>query len=185
MKIIDQNYFEGHLKLQNNLKNEYVVLKIINDKPVYSITPTLHYIEPGKELIVNFKRFEKLSINEIKNINDILIVVATHTKNKVEDANDAKIYIKKEDLFSPEYQLYTYTINLDNGHNPNLYMKEEKEREIILKHYNNQLNMNNISNKKEVREVEMEQQIKNFIEKCDNKGEIFFFYKKIKFIYII
>ena len=108
-----------------------------------------------------------MSINEIKNINDILIVVATHTENKVEDVNDAKIYIRKEDLFSPEYQLYTYTIHLDYGYNPNLYKKEEEERDEILKQYNNQLNMNNIKDIEEVkRHIE---KVKNEIKEYENK----------------
>ena len=167
IKIIDQNFFEGHLKLKNNLKNEYVVFQIINDKPFYSIAPTLYYIEPGKELTINIKRFEKLSINEIKNVNDFLIVVTSHTKNKIEDVNEAKNYIRKEDLFSPEYQLYTYTINLDYGYNPNLYKKEEEERDEILKQYNNQLNMNNIKDIEEVkRHIE---KVKNEIKEYENK----------------
>ena len=169
IKIIDQNFFEGHLKLKNNLKNEYVVFQIINDKPFYSIAPTLYYIEPGKELTINIKRFKKLSINEIKNVNDFIIVVASHTKNKIEDVNEAKNYIIKEDLFSPEYQLYTYTINLDYGYNPNLYKKEEEERDEILKQYNNQLNMNNI------RDIE---EVKSHIEKV--KNEIKEYHNKIK-----
>ena len=167
IKIIDQNFFEGHLKLKNNLKNEYVVFQIINDKPFYSIAPTLYYIEPGKELTINIKRFEKLSINEIKNVNDFLIVVTSHTKNKIEDVNEAKNYIRKEDLFSPEYQLYTYTIHLDYGYNPNLYKKEEEERDEILKQYNNQLNMNNIKDIEEVkRHIE---KVKNEIKEYENK----------------
>ena len=167
IKIIDQNFFEGHLKLKNNLKNEYVVFQIINDKPFYSIAPTLYYIEPGKELTINIKRFEKLSINEIKNVNDFLIVVTSHTKNKIEDVNEAKNYIIKEDLFSPEYQLYTYTINLDYGYNPNLYKKEEEERDEILKQYNNQLNMNNI---RDIEEVKSHiEKVKNEIKEYHNK----------------
>lgn len=174
IKIIDQNYFEGHLKLKNNLKSEYVIFKIINDKQFYSIAPTLYYIEPGKEFTINIKRFEKLNINEIKNVNDFLIVVATHTKNKIEDVNDAKIYIRKEDLFSPEYQLYTYTINLDYGYNPNLYKKEVEEGEDILRQYNNQLNMNNISDIEEVkRHIEkVKKEIKEYENKIKNLKSI-------------
>lgn len=151
VKIIDQYFYEGHLNLKNNFKLEYVIFKIINDKQYYSITPTLYYIEPGKEITINIKRFEKLSINETKNVCDFLVVVATHTKNKIEDVNDAKIYLIKENLYSPEYQIYTFTINLDYGYNPNFYKKEEEERENILNQYKNQLNMNNINDVDEVK----------------------------------
>lgn len=174
IKIIDQNYYEGHLKLVNNFKSEYLIFKIINDKPFYSIIPTLYYIEPGKDLTINIKRFEKLNINETLNVNDILIVVVTHTKNKIEDVNDAKIYIRKEDLFSPEYQLFTYTINLDYGYNPNLYIKEFEENEEILNQYNNQLNMNKINDIEEVKAhiEKVEKEIKEYEKKIKNLKSI-------------
>ena len=145
VKIIDQNYYEGHLRLKNNLNSEYLIFKILNDKPIYSITPCLYFIEPGKDIIINIKRFEKLTINEIKNILDYIIVLVAHTKNKIEDVNDAKIYINKNDLYSPEYQLYSYNITLDYGYNPKIYEKEEKEWKNIFNQYENQLNMNKIT----------------------------------------
>lgn len=167
VKIIDQYYYEGHLKLKNNLKSEYLIFKIINDKSYYSITPTLYYIEPDKEITINIKRFEKLTINETKNVYDFLIIVVTHTKNKIEDVNDAKIYIRKEDLYSPEYQLYTYTINLDYGYNPKIYKKEVEEGENIFNQYKKQLNMNNITDIGEVKKhIE---DVKNEINEYENK----------------
>ena len=174
IKIIDQNYFEGYLKLKNNLKTEYVIFKIINDKSFYSIVPTLYYIEPDKELTINIKRFEKLSINEAKNVNDFLIIVVTHTKNKIEDVNDARIYLKKEDLFSSEYQLYKYTINLDYGYNPKLYEKEVEERENILNQYENQLNMNKINDIEEVKThiEKVKKEIKEYENKIKNLKSI-------------
>ena len=174
IKIIDQNFFEGHLTLKNNLKTEYVIFKIINDKPFYSIAPTLYYIEPDKELTINIKRFEKLSINEAKNVNDFLIIVVTHTKNKIEDVNDARIYLKKEDLFSPEYQLYKYTISLDYGYNPKLYEKEAEERENILNQYQNQLNMNKINDIEEVKThiEKVKKEIKEYENKIKNLKSI-------------
>ena len=174
IKIIDQNYFEGYLKLKNNLKTEYVIFKIINDKSFYSIAPTLYYIEPDKELTINIKRFEKLSINEAKNVNDFLIIVVTHTKNKIEDVNDARIYLKKEDLFSSEYQLYKYTINLDYGYNPKLYEKEVEERENILNQYENQLNMNKINDIEEVKThiEKVKKEIKEYENKIKNLKSI-------------
>ena len=107
VKVIDQNYYEGYLRLKNNLKSEYLIFKILNEKQIYSITPCLYYIEPGKDIVINIKRFEKLTINETKNVLDYLIVIIAHTKNKIEDVNDAKIYINKNDIYSPDYQLYS------------------------------------------------------------------------------
>ena len=75
VKVIDQNYYEGHLRLKNNLTSEYLIFKILNDKLSYSITPCLYYIEPGKDIIINIKRFEKLTINDLLNINYILIIL--------------------------------------------------------------------------------------------------------------
>ena len=174
VKIIDQYFYEGHLKLKNNLESEYVIFKIINDKQYYSITPSLYYIEPGKDITINIKRFEKLSINETKNIYDFLVVVVTHTKNTIEDVNDAKIYLRKEDLYSPEYEIYSFTINLDYGYNPNFYKKEEEERENILNQYKNQLNMNNINDPDEVRGhiEDVKKEIKEYLNKINNLNSI-------------
>ena len=145
VKVIDQNYFEGHLRLKNNLKSEYLIFKILNEKQIYSITPCLYYIEPGKDIVINIKRFEKLTINETKNVLDYLIVIIAHTKNKIEDVNDAKIYINKNDIYSPDYQLYSYSITLDYGFNYKIYEKEEKERKNIFDKYESQLNINRIT----------------------------------------
>ena len=174
VKIIDQYFYEGHLKLKNNLNSEYVIFKIINDKQYYSITPSLYYIEPGKEITINIKRFEKLTINETKNVYDILVVVVTHTKNTIEDVNDAKIYLRKGDLYSPENEIYSFTINLDYGYNPNFYNKEEKERETILNQYKNQLNMNNINDPDEVRGhiEDVKKEIKEYVKKINNLNSI-------------
>ena len=145
VKVIDQNYYEGYLRLKNNLKSEYLIFKILNEKQIYSITPCLYYIEPGKDIVINIKRFEKLTINETKNVLDYLIVIIAHTKNKIEDVNDAKIYINKNDIYSPDYQLYSYSITLDYGYNYKLYEKEEKERKNIFDKYESQLNINRIT----------------------------------------
>ena len=170
IKIIDQNYYEGHLKLKNNLNTEYIIFKIINDKPCYSITPSLYYIEPGKEITINIKCFEKLTINETKNIYDYILLLVAHTENPIDDVNDAKIYVKKEDLYSPDYQLYNYTISLDYGFNPNVYKKEVEENENILNQYKNQLNMNNINDIEEVKKyIDM---VKEEIKEYDNKIKI-------------
>ena len=174
VKVIDQYYYEGHLKLKNILKSEYLIFKIINDKPNYSITPSLYYIEPDKEITINLKRFEKLTINETKNVYDFLIVVVTHTKNKIEDVNDAKRYIRKEDLYSPEYQLYTYSIYLDYGYNPKIYKKEVEEGENIFNQYKKQLNMNNITDVEEVKKhiKEVKKEINEYEKKIENLKSI-------------
>jgi hypothetical protein len=151
VKVIDQNYYEGHLRLKNNLKSEYLIFKILNEKQIYSITPCLYFIEPGKDIIINIKRFEKLTINETKTAFDYLIVIVAHTKNKVEDVNDAKIYINKNDIYSPEYQLYSYTITLDYGYNYKIYQKEEKEMNDIYDKYEKQLNINKITDVEKIK----------------------------------
>ena len=151
VKVIDQNYFEGHLRLKNNLKSEYLIFKILNEKQIYSITPCLYYIEPGKDIVINIKRFEKLTINETKNVLDYLIVIIAHTKNKIEDVNDAKIYINKNDIYSPDYQLYSYSITLDYGFNYKIYEKEEKERKNIFDKYESQLNINRITDVEKIK----------------------------------
>ena len=151
VKVIDQNYYEGHLRLKNNLTSEYLIFKILNEKQIYSITPCLYFIEPGKEIIINIKRFEKLTINETKTAFDYLIVIVAHTKNKIEDVNDAKIYINKNDIYSPEYQLYSYTITLDYGYNYKIYQKEEKEMNDIYDKYEKQLNINKITDVEKIK----------------------------------
>ena len=151
VKVIDQNYFEGHLRLKNNLKSEYLIFKILNEKQIYSITPCLYYIEPGKDIVINIKRFEKLTINETKNVLDYLIVIIAHTKNKIEDVNDAKIYINKNDIYSPDYQLYSYSITLDYGFNYKIYEQEEKERKNIFDKYESQLNINRITDVEKIK----------------------------------
>ena len=164
VKIIDQNYYEGHLHLKNNLESEYLIFKILNEKPVYSITPCLYYIEPGKDIIINVKRFERLTINEAKNVLDYIIVIVAHTKNKINDVNDAKIYINKNDLYSPEYQLYSYSITLDYGYNYRIYEKEEKEWKNIFDKYESQLNINKITDF---------EKINNYIENVKKDIEIY------------
>jgi len=151
VKVIDQNYFEGHLRLKNNLKSEYLIFKILNEKQIYSITPCLYYIEPGRDIVINIKRFEKLTINETKNVLDYLIVIIAHTKNKIDDVNDAKIYINKNDIYSPDYQLYSYSITLDYGFNYKIYEKEEKERKNIFDKYESQLNINRITDVEKIK----------------------------------
>ena len=167
VKIIDQNYYEGHLHLKNNLESEYLIFKILNEKQIYSITPCLYFIEPGKDIIINIKRFEKLTINEAKNVLDYIIVIVAHTKNKISDVNDAKIYINKNDLYSPEYQLYSYSITLDYGFNYKIYEKEEKERKNIVDKYESQLNINKITDVKKIQKYINE--VKNDIEIYQNK----------------
>ena len=169
VKIIDQNYFEGHLKLKNNLKTDYLIFKILNDKQIYSITPTLYFIEPGKDITINIKRFEKLTINEIKNIIDYIVVLVAHTKNKIDDVNDARIYINKNNLYSPEYQSYSYIITLDYGYNTEIYEKEKKERENIFNKYESQLNLNKITDVKIIKKYI--ENVKKDIEIYKNKIE--------------
>ena len=110
-----------------------------------------YYFKNKNNLIHHLNPKEANLINEIKNIFDYIVVLVAHTKNKIEDVNDAKMYINKNDVYSPEYQLYSYNIALDYGYNPKIYEKEEKENKNIFNKYENELNMNKITDKEKVK----------------------------------
>ena len=106
IKVVDQCYFEGHLHLKNNLDTEFILVKFINNKYYYMITPSIFFIKPRNEIIINIKMFFKLSpdtpLNKEK---DTILMMAKKTINKIDDLNDVKIYLKDEDIYSQDYQL--------------------------------------------------------------------------------
>ena len=149
IKIVDNCYFEGHLHLKNNV-NKYLVYKFKTDFPSnISITPVFSFIPPMESIIINIKAFVKNEI-ELK-INDILITLITSiTNKKIEDVNDAKIYLKREEMYSPDNQIYNFNLKFDNGYNPKTFFKIKNERINIMKKFENQTNINNLTNINEV-----------------------------------
>ena len=136
IKVVDQCYFEGHLHLKNNLDTEYILVKFINNKYYYMITPSIFFINPRNEIIINIKRFFKLApdtpLNKEK---DSILMIAKKTTNKIDDLNDVKIYLKDEDIYSQDYQLFSFSLILDNGYNPIYYDKLIEDRKKTLKHF--------------------------------------------------
>ena len=193
IKVVDQCYFEGHLRLKNNLDNEYIIIKFLNNKYYYIITPSILFIKPRNEIIINFKRFCKLApdISSTKS-NDSILMVAKKTTNQIDDLNDVKIYLKPEELFSLDYQLFSFSLILDNGYNPVYYDKLVEERKKAIEAFYAKTNINAINNANSLREhienmkinikeykkkikkieIEFEENLKqNIIKKQIKKGE--------------
>ena len=153
IKIIDQCFFEGHLFLKNKSNSEYIVARFINNKSYYSITPSFFFIKPGSEIIINLKRFYKLAPEELSSdVKDNILMIISKTKNIVEDLNDAKLYMRKDDIFSPEYQLFSFTLCLDNGHNPIYFDKLIEQRKDYIDLFYEQTNINEVKNPNVIRE---------------------------------
>ena len=193
IKVVDQCYFEGHLRLKNNLDNEYIIIKFLNNKYYYMITPSILFIKPRNEIIINIKRFCKLApeISSSKS-NDSILMVAKKTTNQIDDLNDVKIYLKPEELFSLDYQLFSFSLILDNGYNPVYYDKLVEERKKAIEAFYAKTNINAINNANSLREhienmkinikeykkkikkieIEFEENLKqNIIKKQMKKGE--------------
>ena len=193
IKVVDQCYFEGHLRLKNNLDNEYIIIKFLNNKYYYIITPSILFIKPRNEIIINFKRFCKLApdISSTKS-NDSILMLAKKTTNQIDDLNDVKIYLKPEELFSLDYQLFSFSLILDNGYNPVYYDKLVEERKKAIEAFYAKTNINAINNANSLREhienmkinikeykkkikkieIEFEENLKqNIIKKQMKKGE--------------
>ena len=153
IKVVDQCYFEGHLYLKNNLNSEYILAKFINDKNYYTITPSFFFIKPGSEIIINIKRFYKLAPDDTFNkVNDYVLMIVGKTKNEVEDLNDAKVYLRKEDIYSPDTQLFSFSLIPDNGHNPIYYDKLVEERKKKMDLFYEIPNINEMKNANLIRE---------------------------------
>ena len=193
IKVVDQCYFEGHLRLKNNLDNEYIIIKFLNNKYYYIITPSILFIKPRNEIIINFKRFCKLApdISSTKS-NDSILMLAKKTTNQIDDLNDVKIYLKPEELFTLDYQLFSFSLILDNGYNPVYYDKLVEERKKAIEAFYAKTNINAINNANSLREhienmkinikeykkkikkieIEFEENLKqNIIKKQMKKGE--------------
>ena len=166
IKIIDQCFYEGHLILKNKTNN-YLVFKFKNIKQDYSITPILYFIKPKEQITINLKKFQRLSLDNQINIKDNLFLILAKSDSIIEDVNEAIIYLRKEDLYSPEYQVIQFFIEIDNGYNPLNSKKLIEKKNIILEEYNKQLNINNINSCDEVKKYI--NNIKNDIKDYKNK----------------
>lgn len=84
IKVTDQNYYEGRIELKNITDNYAIYKFYINQNMVYSATPSVYFIKPHDSMIVNVKRFEKLSIDQLKT-KETFLLTAMITQNKIED----------------------------------------------------------------------------------------------------
>jgi hypothetical protein len=168
VKVIDQKFYEGRIQLKN-LTNNFVVYRFFNNHHMtYTISPSVYFIKPFETFTVNIKRFDKASIDEAMT-KDKLLLVAMESENKMTDINDAKNYIKKEDLYSPSTQQLNLDVELDNGSNSQNYYNIINERKTIIKEYNEQLNINAINSIEELgRHIE---DVKGEIEKYNTQIE--------------
>ena len=164
-KIIDNCFYEGHIKLINKLENEYLIIKFLNDKIYYSITPSFIFIKPLGEVIINIKRFDKYAPDQVSiKVYDSLSLVVAKTKNKIEDINDAILYVRKEDLASPNFDIY---ITLDNGNDFNTYNKVIEMRKNNINKFYEQLNVNGLKDPMLIKEEieKLQKDIKNYKKK--------------------
>ena len=153
IKVVDQCYFEGHLHLKNNLNNEYILVKFINKKYYNVITPSIFFIKPRNEIIINIKRFSKIAPDTPSNkLNDTILMIAKKTNNKIDDLNDVKIYLKDDDIYSQNYQLFSFSLILDNGYNPIYYNKLIEDRKKGIETFYNKININEIKNNNTIKE---------------------------------
>jgi hypothetical protein len=172
IKVIDQCYYEGHLHLKNKLDSEYILVKFINEKNQYTITPSFFYIKPRSEILINIKRFDKLAPDEpSSSVKDCILMITAKTKNEIEDLNDLKVYLRKEDIFSPDYQLFSYSLILDNGHNPLYYDKLVEERKKMIELFYEKTNINGIKDTNVLKEhiENMKMSIKQYKQKIRQK----------------
>lgn len=91
IKVIDQNFYEGRIVLKN-LTNQNVVYRFFNNKQIiYSISPSVYYIKPYENFTVNIKRFEKVTIDQLKT-KETFLLVALGTQNEINDVIKVKLY---------------------------------------------------------------------------------------------
>lgn len=178
IKVVDQCYFEGHLFLRNKLDSEYILIKFINRNNYNVVTPSILFIKPRNEIIINIKRFFKLAPDIPSNkVKDYILMIAKKTENKIEDLNDVKILLKEEDIYSPDYQLFSFSFILDNGYNPIYYDELVENRKKRIEAFYAKANINEIKNMNTIKEhiENMKINIKQYnnkILKVENELEI-------------
>ena len=139
--------------MKNKLDSEYILAKFINSKNYYTITPSLFFIKPKSEIMINIKRFYKLATDEPSSkIKDNILLMVGKTKNEIEDLNDVKFHLRKDDIYSPKNQLFSYSLILDNGYNPLYYDNLVEERKKRINLFYSKTNVNEITDPNLIRE---------------------------------
>ena len=150
IKVIDQTFYEGHLQLKN-ITSQFIVFKFKNSKECYTIIPSMYFIKPFESIIINIKRFERLELSASINTKDTVQIIVAKADKEIEDVNEAKQFLRKEDIYSPEYQVFLIPIEFDNGNNMLTYRKVLEERKSTMNEYNKMLNINNVTSCNEVK----------------------------------
>ncbi|MCQ2818516.1 MAG: hypothetical protein MJ252_14705, partial [archaeon] len=154
MKILDNVYFEGHLYL-NNLTYCHLVIKIKCDKKEYTITPTLTFIKPKSNRIINIKKFLRFQSSEENNNSNgnYLEVYAYKSENEIneyEDINLDKCFFEREKNLTDQYQLLKIPIEEDNGNDPIIFKKYLDGRKNIMAEMSYFFDMNLCTDKDDI-----------------------------------
>lgn len=84
IKVIDQNFYEGRIRLQN-ISDKYVVYKFFfNQHMIFTVSPSVYYIKPFESITVNLKRFEKVSYEQLK-IKETMDLIAIASSEEISD----------------------------------------------------------------------------------------------------
>jgi hypothetical protein len=84
IKVIDQNFYEGRIRLQN-ISDKYVVYKFsINQHMIFTVSPSVYYIKPREGITVNVKRFEKVSYEQLKT-KETMDLIAIASSEEISD----------------------------------------------------------------------------------------------------
>jgi hypothetical protein len=86
IKVIDQNFYEGRIRLHNTT-GKYVVYKFaIVHHMIYTVSPSVYYIRPYDSITVNIKRFEKVSYEQLK-AKEFMDLVAIASSEEISDVS--------------------------------------------------------------------------------------------------
>jgi hypothetical protein len=66
IKVIDQNFYEGRLKIVNVTDKNVIYKFNITQHMIYTVSPSVYVIKPFEHIVVNIKRFEKVTIDQLK-----------------------------------------------------------------------------------------------------------------------
>ena len=84
IKVIDQNFYEGRIRLQN-ISDKYVVYKFsINQHMIFTVSPSVYYIKPLESITVNVKRFEKVTYEQLK-MKETMDLIAIASSEEISD----------------------------------------------------------------------------------------------------
>ena len=85
-------------------------------------------------------------------VRDYILLTIGKTKTEIEDLNDVKYHLRKDDIYSPQYQLFSYSLILDNGYNPLYYDNLVNERKERINLFYSKTNVNEITDPNLIRE---------------------------------